>query len=362
MSETLPRGPRARLQFLDVVRGAAALLVMTEHALHMCVPAYYQFSKSYVVVGEAAILAFFMVSGFVIPMSLEEGRSLKQFWIRRVFRLFPVYWLSIALGFVVMLTQGYGAGAAVADVGTWVANIFLLQSALHLPHIWGAFWTLPYELTIYVVCASLYAIGVLGRIGPRFVGGLVVALIALGVAKPLLTGTPQSMDGGTIQVAMACLLGLLAHRHLAGQINRRSLYLSVSGLATAMIVIWAVNHDLFPAMTVGRLVRFAGLWLLSAGSFFVLMERRNQPMPAVVSWLGRHSYPIYLLHPVALTVLSRYQGSAWLFFPGVVGSTLLMAAVARQLVELPGIAFGRRLEKRFAPSVAAPAAPLRRAA
>jgi len=362
MPGTPGRESRPRLEFLDVVRGAAALLVMSEHALHMCVPAYYQFSRSYVVVGEAAILAFFMVSGFVIPMSLEEGRSLKQFWIRRVFRLFPIYWLSIALGFVVMLTQGYGAGAAVSDVGTWVANIFLLQSALHLPHIWGAFWTLPYELMIYVVCASLYAIGALGRIGPRVVGGLIVAFIALGVAKPLLTGTAQSMDGGTIQVVTACLLGFLAHRHLAGQIDRRTLYVLTSGLAMAMGVIWAVNHALIPTMTVGRLVRFTGLWLLGAGSFFVLMERRHRPMPAVVSWLGRHSYPIYLLHPVALTVLSRYQGSPWLFFPGVVGSTLLMAAVARRLVELPGIALGRRLEKRWAPSVAAPPAVLRRAA
>ncbi len=68
---------RVRLDFLDVARGAAALLVLVEHGLHECVPGYLEFSKRNVVVGQAAILVFFMISGFVIPMSLEEGGSLK---------------------------------------------------------------------------------------------------------------------------------------------------------------------------------------------------------------------------------------------------------------------------------------------
>src|SRR5436189_243529 len=68
-------GGHVRLDFLDVARGVAALLVMVEHGLHSSLPGYFEQSKSSIIIGQAAILVFFMISGFVIPLSLEEGRS-----------------------------------------------------------------------------------------------------------------------------------------------------------------------------------------------------------------------------------------------------------------------------------------------
>src|SRR4051794_26399249 len=46
--------------------------------------------------GLLGVALFFLVSGFVIPFSLDRG-SLSRFVIRRIFRLYPVYWLSLAL-------------------------------------------------------------------------------------------------------------------------------------------------------------------------------------------------------------------------------------------------------------------------
>ena len=69
-----------RFEFRDVARGVAAMLVLVEHGLHLCLPGYLQLSRAYIVTGQAALLVFFMISGFVIPMSLVQGKSDAQLW------------------------------------------------------------------------------------------------------------------------------------------------------------------------------------------------------------------------------------------------------------------------------------------
>src|SRR5579863_7940965 len=82
-----------RLTFLDSVRGLAALAVLLEHVGDRLHPAFRVFTHDWFSFGKLGVTAFFLTSGFVIPLSLERGRSLKRFWISRVFRLYPIYWL-----------------------------------------------------------------------------------------------------------------------------------------------------------------------------------------------------------------------------------------------------------------------------
>ena len=91
---------KERLDFLDGARGLAALLVLAEHGLAASLP---DFLKSTPVghgnLGKAGVLLFLLISGFIIPASLEQGGSNTRFWLRRFCRLFPAYWLSIAVAF-----------------------------------------------------------------------------------------------------------------------------------------------------------------------------------------------------------------------------------------------------------------------
>jgi peptidoglycan/LPS O-acetylase OafA/YrhL len=159
--------PRERLDFLDAARGGAAMLVLAEHGLHACVPGYLEFSRANVIIGQAAIVVFFMVSGFVIPMSLEGGGSNATFWLRRFFRLFPVYWLSIALAYAYLRAGGTlgGVGVKLSDTASWLSNLVLAQGCLNRPNVWEVFWTLPYELMIYAACSVLFLFGLMRRVG-----------------------------------------------------------------------------------------------------------------------------------------------------------------------------------------------------
>jgi peptidoglycan/LPS O-acetylase OafA/YrhL len=356
----MPEEPAARdrLDFLDAARGLAALMVLIEHGLHACVPGYLDFSKANFVIGQSAILVFFMVSGFVIPMSLEAGGSQAGFWLRRSCRLFPIYWLSIALAFALLCVGGGPLPVRLTDTKTWLANLVLLQELLKLPHVWGVFWTLPFEVLIYIVCALLFACRLLDRIGARTCFALIAGFGLLSVARPLLSGKPIPVDGMRNVVFACTLFGLIAHRYVEGRIGRRSLYGLLAAMAGAVLLGWGVNHALFPSeVRFGHLGRIALIWGLAFGFFVFLLEARRRPMPKLACWLGRRSYPIYLLHPFVLTFVPTSL-PAWAFMPCLLAGALLLAALAHRLVELPGIALGRRIEKRFKPAARETAAPV----
>lgn len=346
---------RDRLDGLDVARGGAALLVLLEHGLHACVPGYYAFSHANVVVGQSAILVFFMISGFVVPMSLQEGRGGATFWVRRFFRLFPVYWLSIGLAFAYLWAGGPVAlDVRLSDTGAWLANLVLLQRPLGRPDVWGVFWSLHFELALYVLCWGLFVLGVLHRIGPRTIAVLLVGFALAVTAKLLRTKNPTD-DLYNWMIVLSALFGLISYRYFAGQLTRRTYYGLLGGLAATALAIWGVNHALYPAVaTYAQLLRAGMIGLLGYGAFVGLLEARGRSMPVVACWLGRRSYPTYLLHPFVLLLLPS-GWPAWLFMPCLVGGTLLLAELTHRLVERPGIALGRRLESRRRPAGAAPA-------
>src|SRR5262249_50028700 len=85
-----------RLAFLDALRGLAAFTVILEHMGQNISACYASFAFSVFVLGNFGLMIFFLCSGFIIPVSLERQASLRHFWIRRFFRLFPLYWFCIA--------------------------------------------------------------------------------------------------------------------------------------------------------------------------------------------------------------------------------------------------------------------------
>src|SRR4051812_44006338 len=87
----------ARLDFLDGLRGIAALAVFMAHAIHKVAPGFSAYYEPYFNMGNWGVVLFFLCSGFILPVSLERQGSLGRFWVRRFFRLYPMYWISVAI-------------------------------------------------------------------------------------------------------------------------------------------------------------------------------------------------------------------------------------------------------------------------
>lgn len=354
-----------RLDFLDVARGSAALLILLEHGFQHCFPEYVQFSVTNIVIGQAGILVFFMISGFVIPKSLESGQSNATFWQRRFFRLFPVYWFSIALAFGYLLLGGQTPiGVELGDTKTWLANAGLLQRVLNTPNIWGVYWSLHYEVALYIVCSILFACGLLRRIGPKSLVAILVGYAVGFSALPWLKGSPSG-NGDLRLVLLACLFGLMVQRYLAQRMTRATFYGLLAGMFAVTLTVWGANRLSFPeATTVAQLLRWLTILAVATGGFVGLMELRHRPMPRVALWFGRRSYPIYLVHPFVLVLLVPTGWSTGIVLPTAIALSLLLAELTHRLVEKPGIALGRYLEQRPKRTVEPTAEPLpiRRAA
>ncbi|WP_405088849.1 acyltransferase family protein [Microbispora sp. NBC_01389] len=83
----VPRRTSKRLAWLDALRGLAALTVVFEHALTPLLPEARLPVKAVFDPGWYGVMVFFLVSGYIVPASLERRASLRKFWISRFFRL-----------------------------------------------------------------------------------------------------------------------------------------------------------------------------------------------------------------------------------------------------------------------------------
>lgn len=104
---------------------------------------------------------FFMISGFVILMTVADG-SFRNFFISRVVRLYPAFWVCCTITFIV--TKLFGAPRYVATTTQYLINMTMLSGPAHVSAIDGVYWTLIVELTFYALVAAVLAVGRLRQI------------------------------------------------------------------------------------------------------------------------------------------------------------------------------------------------------
>lgn len=140
---------RERFNELDVFRGIAALSVVLYHYFyryqelfqHVDIPVAWARPGSY------GVHFFFLISGFVIFWSLQRVSGVKHFMLSRFSRIFPAYWVSLIVIFLVVLAFGLPNREVDTQVLAW--NFSMIQEYLNIPHVDQAYWTLTVELAFY---------------------------------------------------------------------------------------------------------------------------------------------------------------------------------------------------------------------
>src|SRR3954471_8895073 len=209
MTATLPAPaptvPGARLGWLDGLRGYAALVVVLFHLSPSVIgPDAHMAVFRVIDLGKYGVLLFFLVSGYVIPMSLERHGSLRRFWTGRLFRIYPAYLVAIVLA--VVTTGSVPAVLRTETVSSVLAHASMLSDPLGLRGAVRPFWTLSYEMVFYLVVAGLFAWR-LHRHSALWAAGL--ALVAA-LAGPALPDGLLSGDFHARRVTAAVLLVLVA--------------------------------------------------------------------------------------------------------------------------------------------------------
>ena len=144
-----------RLQFLDRLRFLAVLAVVAQHYLESAFPVA---AKPFLSLGPGVfgVALFFMISGYVIPLSLKTAEGWRAFLIRRLFRILPMYWVTLGL---VLAMGAFGLEPYVEIVGmlspmALISNALLLFEYAGDPALLGVAWSLSVEFVWYTACSS----------------------------------------------------------------------------------------------------------------------------------------------------------------------------------------------------------------
>lgn len=153
----------SRLQELDALRGIAALAVVCFHFTMRCDEAYCRFLR----IGATGVELFFIISGFVIFMTVQRSADGREFIASRFARLFPTYWACLTITFLVkvaLTTLYFHKAVTGAMLVQYLVNLTMLQHFFGVPHVEDAYWTLTIELIFYVLIYVLLRLRLLRHI------------------------------------------------------------------------------------------------------------------------------------------------------------------------------------------------------
>jgi peptidoglycan/LPS O-acetylase OafA/YrhL len=370
---------QGRLAWLDALRGWAAVVVAAFHvsplvlgtALHLKI-------FGIIDLGKYGVLLFFLVSGYVIPMSLERHGDLRRFWIGRLLRIYPAYLFAIAVALVLGAAGMMRAPTQLTTETTTavLGHVTMLQDLLGTRGVVRPFWTLSFEMVFYLLVAGLFTWR-RHRDSAWWAAGLtVVAAVAL--PDDLLGATPGArritavvalvlLAGGlwaylngrrlfvlAAGVAGICTIALpLLNGHATDEVTSRSSAQAAQMLAVmfAGTVIYRVQHrqigrpaaaavlllvavgvatEITPAVAVAVTATFAFAWTL-----------RHRSVPAVLTRLGTASYSLYLLHIPVLAVVRRCTDDPLVTVVAFTAGSLAAAWAGHRWVEQPAQALAR---------------------
>lgn len=344
-------GREVRIEIVDVLRGIAAMAVVVQHVVESSgLPGLRPLLE--LSPGVFGVVLFFLISGFVIPLSVRGASGLWVFTLRRVFRIYPLTLFAFALLAALMALGMLPPKAdASASLYVWLINLLLLQDFARVPALLGVTWTLPIEFAWYGLFGLSFFL--LGRRGLRLLGlAFPIGMAVLIVLSLLLE---IRLPFGRIGMLYAAVIGMQCYRFAEGQIGRGEILLSSFGFVALMMVAnWvAFGHFSHPNI---QLHHALVPWALASMLFFVALFRIR--MSSQASWagqallfLGRISFSVYLLHPIVMGVVHPYaEGVA--FIVAVCALTLPLAWLTFTYVEKPGIEMGRALVRRRQPVAA----------
>jgi peptidoglycan/LPS O-acetylase OafA/YrhL len=357
-----------RVPALDGVRGIAILLVLLQHYFVMAADTQPGSMAAYVLacfrLSWTGVDLFFVLSGFLIGGILLDLRDPREFfgpfWIRRICRIFPLYFLLVAAFFALLQVQHISPWTF-KDPLPWLSYVTFTQNiVMAKDDAFGAnglapSWSLAVEEQFYLFLPFLVRYCSARRL-PWVLAGAVASAPLLRTALGYLNGGDSMADG----VLTPCRSDELLWGVLLAWMVRRPAIVGIfqancNALWGAFVVLvagfgfWTVHGELVPHLGLSWLGALYGCLILLA------VTARSGPLHNLLTWkplrgLGSIAYGVYLLHVPILGLsyglilhqdprITNLTNLAVTFV--ALGATIGIAAVSFRYFEAPIIRFGR---------------------
>jgi peptidoglycan/LPS O-acetylase OafA/YrhL len=307
---------------LDVVRFVAFSLVFIHHVTHRDAAGFgpnFRWAVPAAAFANACgfgVALFFTLSAYLICELLlrEKDRSnrvnIRFFLIRRILRIWPLYFLGLAIGCAVAIQSHHSDdlllfGACALMAGNWF--FIFVHSTLNPMSV---LWSISVEEQFYLFCP--FAVGKLTRRGLYILCGviLVIANASLFFLGSHGADTDSTVWYNSLVMFQFFAVGILLSLILRGRLPSIPVWIRLGMQATA-IVLWFIACYVFHAKQAGPstsgLSLMSGYALAAIGCVLMFLGFLGLPaklLPPGMIWLGKISYGLYVYHLLAITLVS----------------------------------------------------------
>lgn len=347
--------PKLKLLYIDAIRGIAILGVIMVHVGQHGNTLFPRAVDLIIKNGARGVQLFFLTSAFTLFLSYRQNRwatDFSDFFIRRIFRIAPVYYLGLA--YYLLQSVGFADKLAVYTPAQVISNVLFLHglSPYWIKSIVPGGWSIATEMMFYACVPFLVTrITSLNRAAWLFIGAILFRFglqYVVSVSFPLVD--PWLMKDflfmylpGQLPVFALGIMGYFIvieqERHLP----------FVTGATFCMLVAGKLLvRNLMPGFVLISMV-FIGLLL-------GLSRLRETAFSPVLLYIGRISYSLYIVHFAILFWLDQvdlanplpHSGALLNFtlrFALVLSFSILIATVLYRTVEVPMQRVGKSLVK-----------------
>ena len=377
VQELPPRQAGERLTSLDGLRAVAALIVMLYHYTQRYRERFdANWHPLFSYDGQFGVLLFFMISGYVITLTTQRIRRPRDFLFFRVSRLYPTFWVCMAITTVLMVIAK--APPTIPSPFKFLLNTTMLVKTIrrfmhwpdNQPYVDGAYWSLEIELFFY---AAVFVL-LLTRQTSRIVA-IAIVMVLVGAVDHwlLMTGRPAAPSPIRWILFFDYWPYFGIGIALFAMKNRREYRWPAVLIALAFVR--ASEHVVAHLLSIEEPGKIAtdmttplNVWvelakiLASTALFSLAVYDRLPPLRwRLVVAIGSISYPLYLLHQnigyIVIGTLHAVMGvPTHLAIAAAIIVAFVLAAAVSQCVERPSMQLLRRLYLKWTHHVAPPAA------
>lgn len=382
---------KRRIYSLDSLRGIAAFSVLLYHCylvsflvkssinnaletLSFPARTILSLSINLFTSGHSAVILFFVLSGFVLTISIvTRKQSYKTFILKRIFRIYPILFISIIMSYLLHLLIGhnpipnyvqpqwyqyYVAGPIQITISDLLGHVALTGIRPGHSFLNSPIWSLVHEMRISLIfpllvlllsmdkkLAMFIVLGFFLSIAGEMVSNFLIMAKYVQTVYIVILETPLYSMLQTLYYLVFFLMGI------ALALKREKIHFLINRMPEAAkfisVIIAVIFLIYFDSVTTSFVDYLRGIGAVMLIAFAYSWERfkTGLSMP-LFAWLGKISYSLYIFHWLVIYTVFELWGNSlplWQCVAITIISSLILAELMSRFIEYPFINLGKRI-------------------
>lgn len=323
-----------RITELDALRGIAAISVVLFHYTAKYREFFgYTFSSKYdFKYGHFGVELFFIISGFVIWMTITKSKNTFDFIYKRFSRLYPTFWVSV---FITALVLSFGTIPKLqTSMRDTLLNLTMFYRSIGgIKDVDGAYWSLQPELQFYLLIVLIFYLKKLDKI--KLIGIIWMGLTIVENYYFHFRGLGRFIN---LQFSGLFFAGIIFYKIMINKENTLTNHLLIALTFIVNVFIIKLTFDLT--------ITIIALLVIYFVFYLFIFQRLKWLNNKFLLYLGTISYALYLVHQNIGYVIIKYfqnmgyEGGIIIIF--TIFIAILLASLITFYIEKPSIKFLRK--------------------